>query len=85
LAPIIVISTANFASAILIEAGLSFLGLGVPPPTPTWGNMIRENYSAIFYDSSYLAIFPGLAILLLVMLFMFFGKGLREALNVRSY
>lgn len=84
-APVIVISAANFASAILVEAGLSFLGLGVPPPVPSWGSMIRENYSAIFFDSSYLAILPGFAILLLVLTFMLFGKGLREALNVRSY
>lgn len=85
IAPVIVISAANFASAILVEAGLSFLGLGVPPPTPSWGSMIRENYSAIFFDSSYLALLPGFAILLLVLTFMLFGKGLREALNVRSY
>lgn len=85
IAPVIVISAANFASAILVEAGLSFLGLGVPPPTPSWGSMIRENYSAIFFDSAYLAILPGFAILLLVLTFMLFGKGLREALNVRSY
>ncbi|MBN2237915.1 MAG: ABC transporter permease [Bacteroidales bacterium] len=82
--PVLVISAANFASAILVEAGLSFLGLGVPPPVPTWGSMIRENYSAIFFDSAYLAILPGLAILMLVLLFMLLGKGLREALNVRS-
>jgi len=85
IAPVIVISAANFASAILVEAGLSFLGLGVPPPTPSWGSMIRENYSAIFFDSSYLAVLPGLAILVLVLTFMLFGKGLREALDVRSY
>lgn len=85
IAPVIVISAANFASAILVEAGLSFLGLGIPPPVPSWGSMIRENYSAIFFDSSYLALLPGFAILLLVLTFMLFGKGLREALNVRSY
>ncbi|MCD6178279.1 MAG: ABC transporter permease [Bacteroidales bacterium] len=84
-APVIVISAANFASAILVEAGLSFLGLGVAPPTPSWGSMIRENYSSIFFDSSYLALLPGLAILLLVLTFMLFGKGLREVFNVRSY
>lgn len=84
MAPVIVISAANFASAILVEAGLSFLGLGVPPPVPSWGSMIRENYSAIFFDSSYLAILPGFAILLLVLTFMLFGKGLREALNVKN-
>jgi len=85
LAPVIVLSAANFASAILVEAGLSFLGLGIPPPIPSWGSMIRENYSAIFFDSAYLALLPGLAILLIVLAFMLFGKGLREALNVRSY
>lgn len=81
--PVIVISAANFASAILIEAGLSFLGVGVQPPMPSWGSMIRENYGYIILDKAFLAIIPGLAIMLLVMSFMLVGNGLRDALEKR--
>ncbi len=81
--PIIVISAANFASAILIEAGLSFLGIGVQPPMPSWGSMIRENYAYIILDYAYLAILPGAAIMLMVLAFMICGNGLRDALDVR--
>ncbi len=79
--PIIVISAANFASAILIEAGLSFLGIGVQPPMPSWGAMIREHYGYIVLDKGYLALMPGLAIMLLVLAFMLLGNGLRDALD----
>ncbi len=79
--PVIVISAANFASAILIEAGLSFLGIGVQPPMPSWGTMIREHYGYIILDRAYLAILPGLAIMLLVLSFMLAGNGLRDALD----
>ncbi len=79
--PVVVISAANFASAILIEAGLSFLGIGVQPPMPSWGNMIRENYGFIILDKAYLAIIPGICIMLLVMSFMIVGNGLRDALD----
>ncbi|MDR4988374.1 MAG: ABC transporter permease [Bacteroidales bacterium] len=79
--PVIVISAANFASAILIEAGLSFLGIGVQPPMPSWGSMIREHYGYIILDKGYLAVLPGLAIMLMVMAFMMTGNGLREALD----
>ncbi len=82
--PIIVISAANFASAILIEAGLSFLGLGAQIPVPSWGNMIREHYAFITTDLAYLAIVPGLMIMLLVLSFMLVGNGLRDALDVKS-
>lgn len=82
--PIIVISAANFASAILIEAGLSFLGIGAQIPTPSWGNMIKEHYALITTDLAYLAILPGLLIMLLVLSFMMIGNGLRDALDVRS-
>lgn len=81
---VIVISAANFASAILIEAGLSFLGLGVQPPIPSWGSMIKENYAFIILDSAYLAILPGLAIMLLVLSFMLIGNALRDALDVKG-
>ena len=84
LSPIIVISAANFASAILIEAGLSFLGLGAQIPAPSWGNMIREHYAYITTDLAYLAILPGLCIMLLVLSFMMVGNGLRDALDVRE-
>lgn len=80
--PIIVIATANFASAILLEAGLSFLGLGVSPPTPSWGMMVNEHYSNIVFSSAFLAIIPGLAIMLLVMAFNLLGNSLRDALDV---
>jgi peptide/nickel transport system permease protein len=84
LAPVIVISAANFASAILIEAGLSFLGIGVQPPMPSWGTMIKDNYGYIILDSAYLAILPGLAIMIMVLAFMLIGNGLRDALDVKA-
>lgn len=83
IAPVIVISAANFAAAILLEAGLSFLGIGVQPPIPSWGMMIKEHYGYIVLDTAYLAIIPGVAIMLLVMAFNFVGNGLRDALDVR--
>ncbi len=79
--PVIVISAANFASAILIEAGLSFLGIGVKPPMPSWGTMIREHYGFIILDKGYLAFLPGLMIMLMVLSFMLAGNGLRDALD----
>lgn len=82
--PVIVISAANFASAILIEAGLSFLGIGVQPPIPSWGSMIKENYAYIILDAAYLAILPGIAIMLMVLAFMIIGNGLRDALDVKT-
>jgi len=84
MAPVIVISAANFASAILLEAGLSFLGIGVQPPMPSWGSMIKENYAYIILDYAYLAILPGIAIMIVVLAFMLIGNGLRDALDVRS-
>jgi peptide/nickel transport system permease protein len=84
MAPVIVISAANFASAILLEAGLSFLGIGVQPPMPSWGGMIKENYAYIILDYAYLAILPGVAIMIMVLAFMLIGNGLRDALDVRT-
>ncbi|MCF8304512.1 MAG: ABC transporter permease [Bacteroidales bacterium] len=81
---VIVISAANFASAILIEAGLSFLGIGVQPPMPSWGTMIKENYAYIILDAAHLAILPGIAIMLMVLAFMLVGNGLRDALDVKT-
>ena len=82
--PIIVISAANFASAILLEAGLSFLGIGVQPPMPSWGSMIKENYAYIILNDAYLAILPGIAIMLLVLAFMLLGNALRDSLDVKK-
>jgi peptide/nickel transport system permease protein len=84
MAAVIVISAANFASAILLEAGLSFLGLGVQPPVPSWGSMIKENYGYIILDFAYLAVLPGIAIMLLVLAFMLMGNSLRDALDVKT-
>jgi peptide/nickel transport system permease protein len=84
LGPVIVVSAANFASAILIESGLSFLGIGIQPPMPSWGTMLRENYGFLIMDYAYLAIIPGLAIMLLVLTFMVIGNGIRDALDVRE-
>ena len=81
---VIVISAANFASAILIEAGLSFLGIGAQPPMPSWGTMIKDHYAFIVMGKSYLAIFPGIAIMLLVLSFVLLGNALRDALDIRS-
>ena len=84
IAPVIVISAANFAGAILIESGLSFLGIGAQPPTPSWGAMIKDHYSYIILGKAYLAIIPGLAIMFLVMAFMLVGNALRDALDVKG-
>ncbi|MDT7832306.1 ABC transporter permease [Flavobacteriaceae bacterium S356] len=84
MAPVIVISAANFASAILIESGLSFLGIGAQPPTPSWGAMIKNHYNYIILGKPYLAIIPGVAIMSLVMAFMLIGNALRDALDVKD-
>ena len=84
IAPIIVISAANFAAAILIEAGLSFLGLGAQPPIPSWGGMIKDHYNYIIMNKAYLAIIPGIAIMLSVLAFMLLGNGLRSSLDVKD-
>ncbi|WBX77194.1 ABC transporter permease [Tenacibaculum ovolyticum] len=84
LAPIIVISAANFAAAILIESGLSFLGIGAQPPTPSWGAMIKNHYNYIILGKPFLALIPGLAIMSLVMAFMLIGNTLRDSLDVKS-
>lgn len=84
IAPVIVLAASNFASAILVEAGLSFLGLGAQIPQPSWGNMIREHYSFLTTDLAYLAFAPGVLMMLLVLSFMLIGNGLRDALDVRT-
>ncbi|MDP4210137.1 MAG: ABC transporter permease [Bacteroidota bacterium] len=81
--PVVIISAANFASAILMEAGLSFLGVGVQPPVPSWGNMIKDHYGYIILDQAYLAILPGFAIMLMVLAFNFLGNGLRDGFDTK--
>ncbi|MCC7401445.1 MAG: ABC transporter permease [Chitinophagaceae bacterium] len=82
--PVMVIAASNFASAIIIEAGLSFLGIGVQPPQTSWGLMIKENYNFIITQNPMLALAPGFAIMLLVLAFNLLGNGLSDALNVKS-
>jgi peptide/nickel transport system permease protein len=84
LSPVIVISAANFASAILIEAGLSFLGIGAQIPTPSWGSMISRHREFLMLDATYLAILPGLTIMLMVLAFVILGNGLRDALDTKT-
>ncbi|MCK6640303.1 MAG: ABC transporter permease [Bacteroidia bacterium] len=81
--PVIVISANNFASAILIEAGLSYLGIGVTRPTPSWGMMISEYKGYILTGDAYLAVLPGIAIMLVVLAFMLLGNGLRDAIDTK--
>ncbi len=84
MAPVIIISAANFAGAILIESGLSFLGIGAQPPTPSWGGIIKDHYAYIILGKPYLALIPGLAIMSLVTAFMLIGNALRDAMDVRN-
>ena len=84
MAPVIIISAANFAAAILIESGLSFLGIGAQPPMPSWGGIIKDHYSYIILGKPFLAIIPGLAIMSLVTAFMLIGNALRDALDVKN-
>lgn len=82
LAPVFVTATLDVASAILVEAGLSFLGFGAQPPLPSWGNILTEGRTYIF-DAWWLTLFPGLAILITVLSFNLVGEGLRDALDPR--
>jgi len=80
MAPVLVSATIGIASAILIEAGLSFLGFGVPPPHATWGNILSDGKRFIF-DAPWLTFIPGFVILIVVLAFNLFGEGLRDILN----
>jgi peptide/nickel transport system permease protein len=82
-APYIIIATSALGSAILAEAGLSFLGLGTPPPTPSWGAMLSGSAQRYMTEAPWLAIFPGLAITLVVFGFSFLGDALRDTLDPR--
>lgn len=81
--PIVVVTAANFPSAIIIEAGLSFLGIGVELPTPSWGSMLNEYYGYVGTSKAFLALIPGTAICVLVLAFYLIGNGLSDALNVK--
>ncbi len=83
-APIIVISAANFAASILIESGLSFLGIGAQPPIPSWGGIVKDHYSYLLLGKPYLAVLPGMAISTLVMAFVLTGNALRDAMDVKD-
>jgi peptide/nickel transport system permease protein len=82
--PILVVASSIFASAILIEAGLSFLGIGVQPPEPSWGLMIKENYTYLLIHKPLLALVPGLAIMMLVLAFNILGNACRDAFDVKQ-
>jgi ABC-type dipeptide/oligopeptide/nickel transport system permease subunit len=84
LGPVLVIAASNFATAIIVEAGLSFLGIGIQPPQPSWGLMIKENYNFIITHNPMLALMPGFAIMILVLAFNLLGNGLRDAVDVKS-
>lgn len=82
--PLMVVAASNFATAILIEAGLSFLGIGVQPPQPSWGLMIKEHYNFLLTNRPLLAIIPGIAIMLLVYAFNILGNACRDLLDVKE-
>jgi peptide/nickel transport system permease protein len=84
LAPIIVASTLGFADAILIEASLSFLGLGVPPYVPSWGNMLMTSRTGILEKIWWTSVFPGGFIALTMLSFNFVGDGLRDVFDPRQ-
>jgi peptide/nickel transport system permease protein len=84
LGPIIVVACANFANAILVESGLSYIGLGIQPPAPSWGGMLSEYRDFIDSNKAFLALAPGIAIMILVLAFNLVGNGLRDALDVKG-
>ncbi len=84
LGPVMVIASANFATAILLEAGLSYLGFGIQPPMPSWGTMLNENYGYAISGKVFLALVPAIAIALMVLAFNLLGNGIRDALDVKN-
>jgi len=77
--PIAVLASTSFAEAIMLEAGLSFLGIGIQPPQPSWGNMIRDSYGYIISgDSAFLAIIPSVSLIVLILSFVFVSDGLKQ-------
>jgi len=81
---LLVVAAATFASAILLEAGLSFLGLGIAPPIPSWGNMVREHYGYLVLGKAYLALVPGLTIMVTVLAFQQLSQKLGARWNIRK-
>jgi ABC-type dipeptide/oligopeptide/nickel transport system permease subunit len=81
--PIVIIGSSSLGAAILTEAALSFLGLGVQPPTPSWGNMINASSRLFLFRAPWIAVFPGLAITLVVMAFNFIGDAVRDEMDPR--
>jgi len=83
IAPYLILATTHLGVAIIIEAALGFLGVGVPPPTPTWGNMLADSLNAGLVPPWWLVLFPGAAITLTVLAFNLLGDGIRDALDPR--
>jgi peptide/nickel transport system permease protein len=83
-APIVVSATLGVGHMILVEAGLSYLGVGVRPPTPSWGNIIRQGQEWILPGAWWISLFPGIAIVITVVAFSLIGDGLRDALDPRA-
>ncbi len=83
ISPVVVLGTIIFALAVIIEAMLSFLGIGIPPPTPSWGTMLSES-RRFMSNSAWMAIFPGLTLSIAVLGFNMLGDGLRDLLDPRS-
>ena len=83
LGPVMVLAASNFATAILIESGLSLIGFGIQPPTPSWGTMLNENYGYAIGGKVFLALIPACAIVVLVLAFNLVGNGFRDALDVK--
>ena len=82
-APYLILATTHLGVAIIIEAALGFLGVGIPPPTPTWGNMLADSLNAGLVPPWWLVLFPGAAITLTVLAFNLLGDGIRDALDPR--
>lgn len=82
--PVLVLAAGNFATAILLESGLSYLGFGVQPPAPSWGTLLNENYGYAIGGKPWMAVAPALAIVLTVLAFNLVGNGLRDAADVRG-
>ena len=83
IAPFLILATTHLGVAIIIEASLGFLGVGIPPPTPTWGNMLSDALNSGLVPPWWLVLFPGLAITITVLAFNLFGDGIRDALDPR--
>ena len=83
MAPYLILATTHLGVAIIIEAALGFLGVGIPPPTPTWGNMLADSLNAGLIPPWWLVLFPGLAITITVLAFNLLGDGIRDILDPR--